>query len=56
MIESNVSLNLEEIENTYSDNPLDFFKDKKLCLFKACLEKYFPGVRWGFKIFLKNLI
>jgi heterodisulfide reductase subunit B len=55
MIESNVSLNLEEIENTYSDNPLDFFKDKKLCLFKACLEKYFPGVRWGIQDFLEEL-
>ncbi|MFX0027935.1 MAG: heterodisulfide reductase-related iron-sulfur binding cluster [Candidatus Hermodarchaeota archaeon] len=55
MIESNLSLDLEEIERIYSDNPLEFFKNKKLCLFKACLEKYFPGVRWGIQDFLEEL-
>jgi len=44
---SQLALNLEEIERNYPDSPLDFFKDKKLCLFKACLEAYFPGVRYG---------
>ncbi len=43
----NLVLNLEEIQRKYSNNPLEYFKNKKLCLFKACLEKYFPGVRWG---------
>ncbi|MHA1670683.1 MAG: heterodisulfide reductase-related iron-sulfur binding cluster [Promethearchaeota archaeon] len=42
-----LALNLEEIEKNYRDSPLDFFKDKRLCVFKACLEKYFPGVRYG---------
>ena len=42
-----LALNLEEIEKNYPNSPLDFFKDKKLCLFKACLERYFPGVRYG---------
>ena len=55
MIESNVSLDLGEIERSYLDNPLEFFKDKRLCLFKACLEKYFPGVRWGIQDFLEEL-
>ena len=55
MIISNLSLNIEEIENDYPENPLDFFKDKNLCLFKACLEKYFPGVRWGIQDFLEEL-
>ena len=55
MIESNLSLDLAEIEKTYSDGALKFFKDKKLCLFKACLEKYFPGVRWGIQDFLEEL-
>ncbi|MFX1345736.1 MAG: heterodisulfide reductase-related iron-sulfur binding cluster [Promethearchaeota archaeon] len=55
MIESNLSLDLEEIERTYPENPLEFFKDKRLCLFKACLESYFPGVRWGIQDFLEEL-
>jgi heterodisulfide reductase subunit B len=55
MIKSNLSLDLEEIERNFLDNPLEFFKDKKLCLFKACLEKYFPGVRWGIQDFLEEL-
>lgn len=55
MIESNLSLDLDEIERIHSDSPLDFFKDKKLCLFKACLEKYFPGVRWGIQDLLEEL-
>jgi len=48
-------LNVEEIEKNFPDSPLDFFKDKKLCLFKACLEKYFPGVRWGIQDLLEYL-
>ncbi len=50
-----LALNLDEIERDYPENPLDYFKDKKLCLFKACLEKYFPGVRWGFQDLLEEL-
>jgi heterodisulfide reductase subunit B len=55
MIESNLSLDLKEIEKTYPENPLEYFKDKKLCLFKACLETYYPGVRWGIQDFLEEL-
>ncbi|MHA1491216.1 MAG: heterodisulfide reductase-related iron-sulfur binding cluster [Promethearchaeota archaeon] len=44
---NNLALDDEEIRKNYPENPLEFFKDKKLCLFKACLEKYFPGVRYG---------
>jgi len=51
----NLSLDLTEIEKEYPENPLDFFKDKKLCLFKACLEKYFPEVRWGIQDLLETL-
>ncbi|MFW9999333.1 MAG: heterodisulfide reductase-related iron-sulfur binding cluster [Candidatus Hodarchaeota archaeon] len=51
----NLTLNLDEIERSYPENPLDYFKDKKLCLFKACLEKYFPGVRWGIQDLLEEL-
>ncbi len=52
---SNLAINLEEIKEKYPGNPLDFFKGKKLCLFKACLEKYFPGVRWGIQDLLIDL-
>ena len=52
---NNLSLDLEEIEKSYPKNPLEFFKDKKLFLFKACLEKYFPGVRWGIQDLLEEL-
>ncbi|MFW9823154.1 MAG: heterodisulfide reductase-related iron-sulfur binding cluster [Candidatus Thorarchaeota archaeon] len=55
MILSNLSLDLDEIERDYAENPLDFFRDKELCLFKACLEKYFPGVRWGIQDLLEEL-
>ncbi|MFW9875932.1 MAG: heterodisulfide reductase-related iron-sulfur binding cluster [Candidatus Thorarchaeota archaeon] len=51
----NLALDLEEIERNYPENPLGYFKDKKLCLFKACLEKYFPGIRWGFQDLLEEL-
>ena len=51
----NLSLDLTEIENDYLENPLDFFRNKKLCLFKACLEKYFPEVRWGMQDLLETL-
>ncbi|MBD3338586.1 MAG: hypothetical protein GF353_05740, partial [Candidatus Lokiarchaeota archaeon] len=37
------------------DNPLEYFKGKKLCLFKACLERYFPGVRFGIHDLLEAL-
>ncbi|TXT61103.1 MAG: CoB--CoM heterodisulfide reductase subunit B [Promethearchaeota archaeon] len=50
-----LSLNLEEIETEFPENPLEFFKDKRLCLFKACLEKYFPGVRFGIFDLLEDL-
>ncbi|TXT64564.1 MAG: CoB--CoM heterodisulfide reductase subunit B [Promethearchaeota archaeon] len=48
----NLALNIEEIKKKYPDNPLEFFRGKRLCLFKACLEKYFPGVRFG----IENLL
>ena len=48
-------LDLKEIEKLYPENPLEFFKGKRLCLFKACLEKYFPGVRWGIQELLEDL-
>lgn len=51
---NNLAIDLEEIEKRY-ENPLDFFRGKKLCLFKACLEKYFPGVRFGIHDFLEEL-
>ncbi len=51
----NLVLKLDEIERDYPENPLEYFKGKKLCLFKACLEKYFPGVRWGFQDLLEEL-
>ncbi|MFX1377683.1 MAG: heterodisulfide reductase-related iron-sulfur binding cluster [Promethearchaeota archaeon] len=51
----NLALNLEEIERAYPENPLEFFKQKRLCLFKACLERYFPGVRWGLQDLLEEL-
>ncbi|MBN1803607.1 MAG: hypothetical protein JW891_19005 [Candidatus Lokiarchaeota archaeon] len=52
---NNMVLNVEEIKEKYGDNPLEYFKGKKLCLFKACLEKYFPGVRWGIEDLLIEL-
>jgi heterodisulfide reductase subunit B len=52
---NNLALDLEEIEKKYPENPLEFFRNKKLCLFKACLEKYFPGVRWGIQDLLEEL-
>ena len=48
-------LDLEEIKQKYPENPLEYFKGKKLCLFKACLEKYFPGVRFGIYDLLEEL-
>ncbi|MFX1237430.1 MAG: heterodisulfide reductase-related iron-sulfur binding cluster [Promethearchaeota archaeon] len=52
---NNLVLDIEEIQKRYGDNVLDFFKDKRICLFKACLEKYFPGVRWGIEDLLTDL-
>ena len=51
----NLALDLEKIEKDYPENPIEFFKGKKLCLFKACLEAYFPGVRWGIQDLLEDL-
>ena len=51
----NLALNLDEIEREFPENPLNYFKDKKLCLFNACLEKYYPGVRWGIQDLLADL-
>ncbi len=51
----NLAMDLEEINHVYKENPLDYFKNKKLCLFKACLEKFFPGVRWGIEDLLLAL-
>ena len=42
-----LALDLDKIEKDYPEDPLGFFRNKKLCVFKACLEKYFPGVRYG---------
>jgi len=55
MITSNLSLDLNEIEKNYPESTLDFFRNKNLCLFKACLETYFPGVRWGIQDLLEEL-
>ena len=55
MVLNNLPLDHEEIRKNYPENPLEFFKDKKLCLFKACLEKYFPGVRYGIQDLLEVL-
>ena len=43
--EDSLALDLEEIERKFPENPLEFFRDKRLCLFNACLERYYPGVR-----------
>jgi hypothetical protein len=52
---NNLALDLKEIEEKFNGKPLEFFKGKKLCLFKACLEKYFPGVRFGIEDLCKAL-
>jgi len=52
---ANLALDLDEIKEKYPENPLDFFKGKRICIFKACLEKYFPGVRWGMLDLLEEL-
>ena len=51
---NDLALDIEAIERDF-ENPLEFFKGKKLCLFKACLEKYFPGVRYGMDDLLEAL-
>jgi len=51
----NLALDLEKIMEAFPENPIEFFKGKKLCLFKACLETYFPGVRWGIQDLLEEL-
>ncbi|TFF94676.1 MAG: hypothetical protein EU543_00655 [Promethearchaeota archaeon] len=55
MVLNNLAINIKKIEQEYPDNPLEFFKGKRLCLFKACLEKYFPGVRFGMRNLLEAL-
>jgi len=55
LVAVNLSLDIDEINRDHPENPLNFFKDKKICLFKACLEKYFPGVRWGIQDLLEDL-
>jgi len=55
MVTVNLSLDIDDIKRNHPENPLNYFKDKKLCLFKACLEKYFPGVRWGIQDLLEDL-
>jgi len=52
---NSLALDLNEIERKFPENPLEFFRNKKLCLFKSCLEKYFPGVRWGIQDLLEEL-
>ncbi|MFX1410814.1 MAG: heterodisulfide reductase-related iron-sulfur binding cluster [Promethearchaeota archaeon] len=52
---NNLALDIDGIERNYPDNAIEFFRDKKLCVFKACLEKYFPGVRWGILDLLEEL-
>ncbi len=52
---NNLTLDLGKIERSYPENPIEYFRDKKLCLFKACLEQYFPGVRWGIQDLLEEL-
>ncbi len=53
--EDSLALDLEEIERKFPENPLEFFRDKRLCLFNACLERYYPGVRWGIQDLLADL-
>ena len=55
MKKNSIALDLEKIEKKYPDNPLEFFRGKRICLFKACLEKYFPGVRYGIQDLLEEL-
>lgn len=52
---NNLALDLDEIKKKYPEDPMEYFRGKKLCLFKACLEKYFPGVRWGIQDLLEEL-
>jgi heterodisulfide reductase subunit B len=52
---NNLALDINKIRKDYPENPLEFFKGKRLCLFKACLEKYFPGVRFGMENLLEAL-
>ncbi|MBY9005864.1 MAG: hypothetical protein KGD63_03815 [Candidatus Lokiarchaeota archaeon] len=55
MEKNKLALDIKKIEENFPNNPLEFFKGKKLCLFKACLEKYFPGVRFGIENLLEAL-
>ncbi|MBD3196440.1 MAG: hypothetical protein GF317_15380 [Candidatus Lokiarchaeota archaeon] len=55
MVINNLALSISQIEEEYPDNPIEFFRGKRLCLFKACLEKYFPGVRFGIENLLEAL-
>ncbi|MBY8983213.1 MAG: hypothetical protein KGD57_09705 [Candidatus Lokiarchaeota archaeon] len=55
MKKNNLVLDIKKIEQDYPNNPLEYFKGKKLCLFKACLEKYFPGIHFGIENLLDAL-
>ena len=55
MLSVDLALDIREVERNYPENPLDYFRDKNLCLFKACLSKFFPGVRWGIQDLLEEL-
>jgi len=50
-----ILLDIEEITQKHQDNPLEFFRDKSICLFKACLEYYYPGIRNCLRSLLEDL-
>jgi len=49
-----LTLNTEKILKNYGEDPLEFFKDKTICLFKACLEQFYPGIRNCIKNLLED--
>ncbi len=51
----NLALNIDEIVKEFPENPLEYFRDKKLCVFNACLETYYPGIRFGIQDLLTDL-
>jgi len=51
----NLALNLDEIVKEFPENPLEYFRDKRLCVFNACLETYYPGIRFGIQDLLTDL-
>ena len=55
----NLALNLEEIEKQYPENPLEFFRGKKLCLldkFQYCLACLDSHCSYWFKGLLAHTI